>query len=577
MAMGSEPLLGALRSGGGEAPEGAERGRERRRPPPPAAPVVGLWRLIRLFTVGGPRSNTILAAAMLVLSLTSVFIGSYAAAPILGAFYQTLLERDLAAFGANCRAAVLLSLLLSALTATTEFLRDVLAVRWRAQLTRHLHSQYLHPGHLAFCWLARGDCDNQDPGPSSTLSGGADSSGHALSLAPCLGPSPKLPYVDNPDQRIAADAKLLCDTLADTVQKIISAPFMIFMNALFSLRSVGWIAPVSISLYFVLGLLVNHLLASAVSSVVAVHQRLEGDLRAQHRWLCSRALDVGLCGGASAAESMVEDGLEQALGLQLRVALRRWALNAAAEAQMRLSAVINYGSVAIAVFAAANSLWVWGSAEPMSELDGPGLTAAISRASFYTLAICQGWSDLVKASVQMGDLRGYASRVSHLLELIGCFVPVAADAPGAYGRCDDGGDKCIAPWDAAVRAEKSEQRQASCDGSVKAVCGQEGGLDGGVRQRNLLHTDSLPWSRTGCVSRGACGVVTRPQAINLRAARSRDGGHVQVPASASHAVSVDLQINGARPDDSTGERWNLAKPYTLNPELYPARAVRNIT
>ena len=489
---------------------------------------VGLWQLVQLFAVRGPRSNVVLFATMMTLSLTNVFVGSYAAAPILGAFYQTLLERDLPAFGANCRAAIFLSLILSVLTATVQFISDVLAVRWRVQLTQHLHSGYLNSDYLAFCWLARADCEREDTGPGSPPSGGAERAApatprqrcapetgdQAWSPAPCPGASLTLPHVDNPDQRIVADAKLLCDTLADTAKKMISAPFMIFINGVFSIHAVGWIAPVSISLYFVLGLAINHLLATAVSSVVTRHQQLEGDLRAQHRWLCSRALDVGLCGGASAAEHMVEDGLEQALGMQLVVALRRWSLNAAAEVQMRLSAVINYGSVAVAVFTIGNSFWVWGASEPMSQLNGPSLTAAISRASFYTLAICEGWSDLVKASVQFGDIRGYVSRVRQLLVLIRRFRP---------------GPVCVARHDQRDCEESSEARAVSRNGDEHTAGSAAGQCtfvrgstrpvsedQGTMRRDVLLRTDRLPWTGAVCTSKDSCGVVMRARALSPR-------------------------------------------------------------
>lgn len=516
------------------------------------------------------------------------------AAPIIGDFYRTLLERDLAAFVANCQAATLLCFTLSVVTSTGTFLSDVLAVRWRAQLTHFLHRRYLHPGRRAFCWLAS---DEEDDPPLNKTSGGtaaaAFGSGTSNRHAELMNKSPALlgrqAVVDNPDQRIAADAKLLCDMLADTVQKIISAPFMIGINALLALRAVGWIAPVAISVYFVLALLINHVLATAVSARVTSHQRLEGDLRARHRWLCSRALDVGLSGGARAAELMVEDGLELALGMQLRVALRRWALNTAAEMQMQISSIINYGAVAVAVFAAANSGWTWGVSTGMEDLDGPHLAAAISRASFYTFAICQGWSDLVGASVQFGDIRGYAWRVRQLLQRISSLNPAAC--PTAPRQRPPGPQSSLGtdthPAGMVVRARAAALPPGPLSRSSAVGLGGEGDAVGaglkevgeGTRARTrIVFSDLCVWSPLGqvlldklslTVSHGEPLLITGPNGCGKSTLVSVIGGlcphftgTVTLPASAR-----DMSIVPQRPVLAPGSLADLVRypqPATLH-------------
>lgn len=499
----------------------------------PEEEEINFWQLLWLFT-SAPRSNVVLLVAMSVLTLANVFVASSAFAPIIGAFYETLLMRDLPAFVANCKAATVLCISLSLLTSTAQFLSEVLAVRWRAQLTYFLHRRYLHPGHRAFCWLARADCDTRD----NALSHKAFATPGTIPLCTSQGsvdrqPAPQLDnhdQLDNPDQRIAADAKLLCDTLADTVQKIISAPFMIGINAVLALRAAGWIAPVAISVYFLLALAINHMLATAVSARVTLHQRLEGDLRARHRWLCSRALDVGLSDGARAAEMMVEDGLEQALGMQLRVAIRRWALNIAADLQMRMASIINYCAVAVAVFAVANSGWVWGVSTGMQDLEGPQLTAAISRASFYALAICQGWSDLVGASVQFGDIRGYSCRVRQLLHRMRSLQPAAPAAPlhcpagpnvsGSSRQADSSVN--IAP---AVGAELSDISSATRTHEQH----QHGHTElkqhpGSAQQRNVLHTADIPLLAGASLRTAKShGIVLRAAALSLGSALSLVG------------------------------------------------------
>jgi hypothetical protein len=361
-----------------------------------------------------------------VLTVATVFISGYAMSPVVGAFYRSLIERDLTAFIANCKYTAVLYVLMSVLTSTAQFLSDVLAVRWRAQLTNFLHNRYLHPDHRSFCWIARADekhapqsngrrdesalpsaaskaCQEIVKHVSRPLSGAplgtacgmlpvpqqttadttvhrthtahaahksdtsqqeheqahagqteadaaaSDKADHRIAIDTKLlrtntahpahksdksepehaqahvdnadqhiatnacGPhrphaqahvdnadqriasDSKLlcdtlynshahahahahagPHVDNADQRIASDSKLLCDTLADTMQKILGAPLTILINGWLALRAVGWVAPLLISLYFVLCLATNHWLATRVSSAVSLHQRLEG-------------------------------------------------------------------------------------------------------------------------------------------------------------------------------------------------------------------------------------------------------------------------------------------------------------
>ena len=321
-----------------------------------------LWQLMWLF-MAAPRSSVLLFAAMGVLTVATVFISGYAMSPVVGAFYRSLIERDLTAFIANCKYTAVLYVLMSVLTSTAQFLSDVLAVRWRAQLTIFLHNRYLHPDHRSFCWIARADekhaphsNGNRDesalpsaaskacqeivkyvskplgtacgmlPLPHQTTAdttvhrthtvqaahksdtsqqkheqahagqteadaAASDNADHRIAIdTELLRTNTAHPahesdkseaehahaHVDNADQRIASDSKLLCDTLADTIQKILGAPLTILINGWLALRAVGWVSPLLISLYFVLCLATNHWLATRVSSAVSLHQRLEG-------------------------------------------------------------------------------------------------------------------------------------------------------------------------------------------------------------------------------------------------------------------------------------------------------------
>jgi len=76
--------------------------------------------------------------------------------------------------------------------------------------------------------------------------------------------------------------------------------------------------------------------------------------------------------------------------------------------------VINYLVIAAAVFL-PGSVFTWGSHQSLISDNDATFAANVSKASYYSLMLCQGFSLVVKVFVDIVDMNGYAVRISELV------------------------------------------------------------------------------------------------------------------------------------------------------------------
>lgn len=63
--------------------------------------------------------------------------------------------------------------------------------------------------------------------------------------------------LDNPDQRIAADAKTMTAAFADVVHATLVVPCLVIYYTWYLARVFGWTAPTACYIYFIVGAAVN--------------------------------------------------------------------------------------------------------------------------------------------------------------------------------------------------------------------------------------------------------------------------------------------------------------------------------
>ncbi len=78
--------------------------------------------------------------------------------------------------------------------------------------------------------------------------------------------------VDHPDQRIAADARLLCDGLGALVESALSGPLLIAIYTRLTLVDVGWVAPAGLAAFYLVGLTLSRALLGPVARAVLLQQ-----------------------------------------------------------------------------------------------------------------------------------------------------------------------------------------------------------------------------------------------------------------------------------------------------------------
>ncbi|XP_022361028.1 ATP-binding cassette sub-family D member 4 isoform X2 [Enhydra lutris kenyoni] len=160
-------------------------------------------------------------------------------------YYGVLGNKDLDGFKSLTFLAVVLIVLNSMLKSFDQFTCNLLYVSWRKDLTEHLHRFYFRGRVYYTLNVLRDD-------------------------------------VDNPDQRISQDVERFCRQLSSMASKLIISPFTLIYYTYQCFQSTGWLGPVSIFGYFILGTLVNRMLMGPIVAQLVQQEKLEGDFRFKH-------------------------------------------------------------------------------------------------------------------------------------------------------------------------------------------------------------------------------------------------------------------------------------------------------
>ncbi|XP_010587046.1 lysosomal cobalamin transporter ABCD4 isoform X7 [Loxodonta africana] len=160
-------------------------------------------------------------------------------------YYRVLGNKDLDGFKSLTFLAVMLIVLNSTLKSFDQFTCNLLYVSWRKDLTEYLHRLYFRGRVYYTLNVLRDD-------------------------------------VDNPDQRISQDVERFCRQLSSMASQLIISPFTLVYYTYQCFQSTGWLGPVSIFGYFILGTVVNKILMGPIVAKLVQQEKLEGDFRFKH-------------------------------------------------------------------------------------------------------------------------------------------------------------------------------------------------------------------------------------------------------------------------------------------------------
>ncbi|GAB5573024.1 lysosomal cobalamin transporter ABCD4 isoform X1 [Prionailurus iriomotensis] len=256
-------------------------------------------------------------------------------------YYGVLGNKDLDGFKTLTFLAVVLIILNSMLKSFDQFTCNLLYVSWRKDLTEHLHRFYFQGRVYYTLNVLRDD-------------------------------------VDNPDQRISQDVERFCRQLSSMASKLIISPFTLLYYTYQCFQSTGWLGPMSIFGYFILGTVVNKMLMGPIVAKLVQQEKLEGDFRFKH--------------------------------MQIRVnaepaAFFSWALGI--NTFDYLGSILSYIVIAIPIFSG-----VYGDLSPTE------LSTVVSKNAFVCIYLISCFTRLIDLSSTLSDVAGYTHRIGELEETL---------------------------------------------------------------------------------------------------------------------------------------------------------------
>ena len=245
------------------------------------------------------------------------------------------------------------------------FLSGLLALKWRQHLVGTIHTKYLDG--MNFYAL------NQFYGKS----------------------------VDNPDQRIVEDANLLCTTLAKIFQssavpaviifytqqgrKVFGVGFFLSPHTLLVAQMMGWMGPVAIYSYFIIGSIINKFLMSRVSEIVWKQEKLEGSFRFGHARLRSNSEQIALYRGGVHERLVLNASFLEVLDNGMVLLRRRFALDVSQNSFSYIGGFLSYVVVGLAM--------QYGGA--FKHLDPADFAGQLQKASFLSIMLISAFSQIV--------------------------------------------------------------------------------------------------------------------------------------------------------------------------------------
>ncbi|XP_077123529.1 lysosomal cobalamin transporter ABCD4 isoform X6 [Ranitomeya variabilis] len=229
-------------------------------------------------------------------------------------FYGVLSDRDLGGFRQLVVLALLLIMAISVLRSVEQYVGKLVYVSCRQVLTGHLHRLYFTKQVY-----------------------------YTLSV--------DRPQLDNPDQRMTQDVERLCRELGTVASKLLITPFTLVYYSYQCAVSTGWMGPLSIIGYFVVGSLLNRLLMGPIIPKLVQQEKLEGDFRFKHVEIRVNAEAAAFARAGSVEHTRTSKRLQQLISAQKELMTQELWLSLGTNTFDYLGGSLSYMIIAIPIFA----------------------------------------------------------------------------------------------------------------------------------------------------------------------------------------------------------------------------------
>ena len=214
-------------------------------------------------------------------------------------------------------------------------------------------------------------------------------------------------HLDNIDQRITADVELLCDSYGLIIAPLIVSPFTIAYYSYDAYSRAGWIAPVGMFAFFIVSTVINKFLISDLVSLVAEHEKREGDFRIKHARIRAAAEEMAFSGPSFVEKAKTGRKLDALIAVKRSLASKQVSLNLATNLFQYFGSIMSFLVIAVPIFGG----WY-------DDLSAADLSQLISETSFVSINLIFQFSRLVQMSGSVSSMAGVTHRIAELIECL---------------------------------------------------------------------------------------------------------------------------------------------------------------
>uniref|UniRef100_A0A8C7E1S5 ATP binding cassette subfamily D member 4 n=1 Tax=Naja naja TaxID=35670 RepID=A0A8C7E1S5_NAJNA len=331
-----------------------------------------LHRFLKIQTILFPTftsKNVLMFLTLLVVALLTQLI-IYQVGLIPSQYFSVLGKKDLYEFNKLTAVALILIILNSLLKSLDQFICNLMYVSWRKTLTEYLHGYYFRGQEYYTLNILHED-------------------------------------IDNPDQRISQDVERFCKQLSSMASKLIISPFTLAYYTYQCFYSTGWLGPLSIFGYFIIGTIVNKFLMSPIVSKLVHQEKLEGDFRFKHMQLRVNAESVAFYRAGEVEHMRTNYKLQNLLKTQRELMGKELWLYIGINTFDYLGSILSYVMIAIPIF---NGVY--------DDLNPTELSSLVSKNAFVSIYLIHCFSVLIDLSTTVSDVAGYTHRIGELQEAL---------------------------------------------------------------------------------------------------------------------------------------------------------------
>ncbi|XP_032200837.1 ATP-binding cassette sub-family D member 4 isoform X6 [Mustela erminea] len=171
--------------------------------------------------------------------------------------------------------------------------------------------------------------------------------------------------------------------------------------------SKGWLGPVSIFGYFILGTLVNKMLMGPIVAQLVQQEKLEGDFRFKHMQIRVNAEPAAFFRAGHVEHMRTDRRLQRLLQTQRELMSKELWLYIGVNTFDYLGSILSYVVIAIPIFSG-----VYGDLSPTE------LSTLVSKNAFVCIYLISCFSGLIDLSSTLSDVAGYTHRIGELQETL---------------------------------------------------------------------------------------------------------------------------------------------------------------